>query len=491
MTRAQYQATYGSAPAIPVSAPTPTATPTASATASAPVQMTRAQYQAQYGVAPVVPVTTSAPVPAADPFNALPTGGNTINDWQPNILSQIGNATLGGASDLGVHLGKVALGALAKGAGALGLSGAQQALQARADAPAKNIFGVPVASLQNGLGAVEQFGGDILKTGAEAATALVAPETVGGAALAGGGIGAAQGAGGAMQQAQGPVDVAKEGLVGGAVGGATAGAVAGLGKLLSYLPSRLIQSALPKLKPENIPNVLQDTKLGTIGSMLEDSQGNVSNLGGQVQDILKSEQYASHIGDGNAAIDDALHSFPNSEYTRPDIISATKNVVPGQAALVTKLDNGTATLAEKNTLRQAIDAATKKIFTDSPQVSAQKQIAAALASSLRSEVQNTAPETKPIFAQLSKEINLRNALAATAKKLDSRSPINLYSILSFLTGGLPAALGEEFARSPATSIAAGKATSVAAPALQRAASVIGGLSGGMTAGGGENANTQP
>lgn len=330
--------------------------------------------------------------------------------------------------------------------------------------------------------------GDVLKAGAEIGTVAAAPASIGGAALAGAGIGAAQGSGDALQQNQSAVDALKQGAIGGAVGGATGGALAGVGKLLSYLPNRLVQSALPKLDAANIPKVLNDTNFGTIGSMLKDSQSAVADGGSQIHQILTSAPYADNIGNGAQAITDTLHAFPNSEYTAGDVISAAKNVVPGSAALVTKLQDGTATLPEKNMLRQTIDAATKKIFTDSPQVSAQKQLAAGLASSLRTEVQSVAPETQQLFADLSKELNLRNALQATAKKLSNAKPVNLYSILSFMTGGLPAAIGEEFARSPATSIAAGKAAQALAPVAQRAAPIIGGLAGGVAGSGGNNPN---
>lgn len=406
-------------------------------------------------------------------YGATPSASPSINQQSPSEsiwaslasgAGKVGNFVLGGASDLGTHLGEGAAILTGKAATAItGDNSLENKVYSRLQQPQTNIFGAPIKPLQSGMAGAEQIGGDVLKTGAEFGAVAAAPATLPAIVGTGVGIGAAQGAGEAMQNDKGLKDIAIGGGIGGAVGGATAGALGTAGTLLSKLPSRLIQSALPKLEAGNIPKVLNDTKLGTIHGLLNDSKNAVSEMGNSIQNILKSDGYASHVGNGSQSIDDTLHSFSQSEYTRNDIVGAAKSVVPQYARLVTKLDQGTATLAEKNELRQAIDQATKKIFTDSPQVSAQKQIAAGLASELRHEVQSVAPETKSIFANLSKEINLRNALNFTAKKGDKRSPINLFSILSYATGGLPAAFGEEFARSPAVSIATGKAANALAP----------------------------
>lgn len=210
---------------------------------------------------------------------------------------------------MGVHLGQAAAGATAKIAGALGFKGEQAKIEGRLAAGQTNMFGAPVPTLQGGLTGAEQLGGDALKTGGELATVAAAPVTLPGALAAGAGIGASEAAGSAMQQGGGAGDVGKEGLVGGVTGAIGGGVASGAAKLLSFLPSRLVQSALPKLDGANIPKVLQDTKLGTIGSMLKASRGAVSDLGGQIHSILSSDAYVSHIGDGNASIDDASSRF--------------------------------------------------------------------------------------------------------------------------------------------------------------------------------------
>jgi hypothetical protein len=325
-----------------------------------------------------------------------------------------------------------------------------------------------------------QEAGGIIQGGATVAGLGAAPATIGGAIGIGAGAGGLSSAGSALAGGADVGSALKQGAIGAAVGGGTAGAIAGAGKVLSMLPNRLVQSALPKLDPDNVDDVLNNTKLGTINGMLQDSKTAVSDGGSQIDDILHSAQYATNTGNGNQALTDAALAFPHSNYTADDVLGAAKQVVPGYAKTLDQINDGTATLADKNEVRSAIDMATKKIFTDSPQVSATKTLAASLASELRDEVKTTAPETQPVFDDLSKELNLRTALASVSKKLGTKSPINLYSIVSFLAGGLPAALGEEFVHSPATSIATAKAVNAVAPVVSKLASPLGTLAGGLT-----------
>lgn len=88
MTRAQYEAKYGTSPTAPVaspvapapvvSAPTPTPiTPTPSTTPASPVKMTRAQYEATYGTKPAVPEASVAPEPK----------GSTLGNMAKSLFS--------------------------------------------------------------------------------------------------------------------------------------------------------------------------------------------------------------------------------------------------------------------------------------------------------------------------------------------------------------------------------------------------------------------
>lgn len=279
----------------------------------------------------------------------------------------------------------------------------------------------------------------------------------------------------------------------------------GINSLAQKLPARLVQGALPKLDPSNIDKVLNETKLGSIDSLKAEATGKWRELSGQISSILNSEKYAKHFGNSNQAILDTVAAFPHSEYSPKDVVTAVKSVVPGFSKLVSKLENGFATLPEKNQLRQALDAATAKVFTDTPQVSGAKQIAAGLADSLRTEVQSIATETGPLFDDLSKEIDLRKALGATAKKMGNKKPVNLYSVMSALLGGakgfavggplggviggVAAGATEELARSPGTAINAAKGIQ-AAGHLPNPAGLGAKFLGGMTSSSSNKANDQ-
>jgi hypothetical protein len=320
------------------------------------------------------------------------------------------------------------------------------------------------------------LGGDAAATIATPASMLIGgPETAGlKAVTARVATNAAEGAAlGGANAAANKQDIPTGALEGAGINAAGSGIGETVSALLSKLPLRLVRSALPKLKPGNETTVLQNTKLGSVSSMLDNSNNAVSNLGESVQQILASPKYTTHLGDGNAAIENTLGAFPNSEYDAPEIVHTVKSLVPEQSKLVSKIQQGTATLAEKNTVRQALDSVTKKRFTDHPQLTSQKEIGATFADSLRREVQSNAPETQPIFKTLSKEIDVRNALTAADKKLQSKSALSLYDIVAAL-GGLTTAgpLGaagtvalEKAIRSPAANIGAAKALNAAGKSL--------------------------
>jgi hypothetical protein len=241
-----------------------------------------------------------------------------------------------------------------------------------------------------------------------------------------------------------------------------------------------MKNALPKLDSGNLDYALKNTSVGTIPKLLNDSEGSVSNLGEQVQTILKHPEYASDTGAGDFALQHTLNQYPNSEYTPDQVVSTVKKLVPAQAKLVDKVANGTATLAEKNMLRSNLDYVVRKVFTDAPDVSANKELGATFSNALRAEVQSFAPETQPVFANLSKEIALRNALEDMAQKLDNRKAIGLYDLTAalggFTLGSAPGALAtvaaEKALRSPAVGIAAAKGIKSTLPALEAASNAV-------------------
>lgn len=188
-------------------------------------------------------------------------------------------------------------------------------------------------------------------------------------------------------------------------------------------------------------------------------------------------------GNGTSAFADAASSFPNSNYTPGDIFANAKTLIPEQDKLLDKIQAGTATLAEKNMVRSALDQATKSVYTTMNRPPETKALGKALAGALRIEVKTTAPETVDLFSQLQEELHLQTAL----KKLQKRAPGNMITFRDLLAagiggglGGIPLAAGglalEKLGTTPGGQFATAKAIQGLLPAAQRVgqAGLIGG-----------------
>ncbi len=330
-----------------------------------------------------------------------------------------------------------------------------------------------------------QVGGDV----AQGALTVAAPnigtgETALGRIGANVALGAGLGGTNAIAKGGNIGDVAKQTAIGGAVGGVGSAIGEGVGALVKNLPNWFTQKALPKLDSGNVDYALQNTNIGSISSNLEKSDQAVKSYGGQIQSILEHPQYANETGDGSASIKGVIEAFPNANLNPEKVAGIVGDVVPGSEKLVEKVANGDATLLEKNQLRQQLDLATKKVFTDSPTLTFNKQVAHSLANTLRNEVQSVAPETAPVFSEFSKEMNLNKALTVAQQKIQKGSAIGLYDILGAMggsVGGLPgAAMGvavEKAARSPAVQLGVAKGVQ----AIGKSAPVLNAIGRGVKA----------
>lgn len=293
----------------------------------------------------------------------------------------------------------------------------------------------------------------------------------------------------ALAQTADPREALKTGLTAGAIRGTTATA----GEILQKLPSWFVKASLPKLKEGNIDYALENTKLGSTETMLKKSEEAVKSYSQQVQGILNHPQYAEDLGAYDHSLQETSKAFPNSvKANTPEKVAALiKAVAPKNASIVDDILNGEGTLAEKNILRQELDAATSKRFIgDSPKLTFAKEVAAKMADLLRNEVQSFASETSSIFENFAKEINLRNALQDVA---DSKILKPNFSDLTkafgggigggiaggyagYKTGGLPGAVagaaGGAIAGKLATGAGAGIAAAKAATTLAENSSLL-------------------
>ncbi len=308
----------------------------------------------------------------------------------------------------------------------------------------------PIASV---FGGPEIEAGDIGLDTAVAGSEAAAKSTLLPTLLKSAGYGAAAGGLGAIGQGGGPTQA----LQGAGLGAATGG-VLGLGghllsSFLDNVPERITQglfkSGGAKLSSEAAQYGIENKSIGSFSNMLNDTLSSIEDKGGQINDILSSPKYGetgygqfrTPVGDGSAALDKTLAKFPNAGFqSTSDIASAAKNVVPLQSDLVDKLVSGDATLAEKNTLRSALDNAIYPKVGDLPKLTADKQVSHILANYLRQEVQTTAPETQPLFSDLSKEMQWKKVLSRLNAK--GSTPVTMKSLLGAasglgLTGGNP------------------------------------------------------
>lgn len=286
---------------------------------------------------------------------------------------------------------------------------------------------------------------------------------------------------------------------GAAIGGITGGALGGAGSLISgaleKLPSRIVQNELRGITPETAEHFLNNHSVGSAEKMLADNEAAKADLGGQISNILKSPQYAKTgtIEDIRPSFDaflKTMEAYPNSDLsTMGDVADSIMSVAPTQSKLVGKILSGAATLDEKNTLRQALDKAVYPKYGDLPKLTYDKGIANTFANALRAEVQNLAPETQPIFANLSKEIKLTKPLKALTKKgvpiVSARSL--LAAILGMgASGGNPlGAIGgyaaDQFSRSPIAEVGLAKGLNAIGKGVNNSVASKGGLLAGFLA----------
>lgn len=236
-------------------------------------------------------------------FTAAPPKPKSLADTLWSGLGTVGNAVLGGASDLGTHLGQAA--AIGTGKAATAITGnpaLENKVNTKLAAGQNNIFGKPVKSLEGGITGVKQLAGDALKTGGELAALTTAPASLPAAIGVGAGVGASQAGGTALQNDASVSDIAKQTAIGGAVGGATGGAVYGLGKLIGAIGDKIQTSIIKPSKADIADGFSLDTikKYGLGGPLnktLNKTQAKLGELSTQLGEKLKASDATINMND--------------------------------------------------------------------------------------------------------------------------------------------------------------------------------------------------
>lgn len=255
----------------------------------------------------------------------------------------------------------------------------------------------------------------------------------------------------------------------------------GISKLTDALPRRIINNLLPQLKTAGLKDyAIDNLKVGSVDKMLQTSQEALDNYDSQINTILKHPDNAGLSIVGSDIGSKTLSQFPNSEYTPESIFAKVKSQVPGSAKLVTKLQDGSLSLDEANTLRKAVDSASYKLTIDSPEVKAGKEVLNKFGNSLRDRVQTLAPETKPIFDGYAKEINLKKALVKLSQKSEKKGLVSTKELLEAIGAqgaagpvvGAATLVGSKILDSTATKVATAKALNIAKIPIKAAAKGI-------------------
>jgi len=286
-------------------------------------------------------------------------------------------------------------------------------------------------------------------------------------------LGAGIGGTGAIAQGQGVKDVAKQAAIGGAIGGGVSSLGEGIRSLSQNLPKWLTKMALPKLENKNLGYAVENTKVGSLGTLQKKSSQALSGYEDDIQNLLAQSSNKGIPANSQKILDDAVGNFPNSNYSVDDLVGNAKSIAPKVSKLIDKFKSGVANVQEINTIRKELDAATKSVYTSLNRPPEAKLLGASLSNAMRDYVKTTAPGTIPIFEQYSKEIGLKKAIDFAVKKGEQK--ITFKDIIAGgagysqggLTGALKAIIAERLLFNPAGQIGVSKviqgASKVAAP----------------------------
>lgn len=324
-----------------------------------------------------------------------------------------------------------------------------------------------------------KVGGDVAQIGLTA----LAPELGNGVTALGRigantALGAGLGATSAVANDKGVADIAKQGLEGAVLGGGASALGEGMKVLIDNLPKWLTKAALPKLDSKNIDYALQNTKVGSLKALQTNSHTALNSYENSIQSILSHPEFKGVAENSGTIVDNALSSFPNSDYTATDLLDNAKNIAPKVSKLITKFEAGQADIQEINTIRKELDAATKTVYTSLNRPPEAKLLGATLANGMRDYVQTNAPETQSIFSNYSKEIGLNKAINLAIKKGEQKIKLGdiAAGVGGFAHSGFKGALGaivaERLIRNPSAQLGAAKllqgGSRILAPAINTA-----------------------
>ena len=248
--------------------------------------------------------------------------------------------------------------------------------------------------------------------------------------------GAAMGAGSALEEGGGLQQAALGGVLGAATGGLLKGAGNLIGNAAEWLPERIARGFLPGINKETAQYAV-NKGLGSPTKMLQESTSSIESLGSKLDGILDSPSYRyTENATANDLLPKVIKDFPNAGLDSNTIINKLMSVAPNQKSLIEKLftsDEGL-TLKELHTLNADIGKNIYKKVFDDPTMKAGKDIANSFWHSASNFITTKAPETAPLFDQLSKEYPLSGALNKLIRSGEKGKLLTLKDIIALVGG---------------------------------------------------------
>lgn len=282
--------------------------------------------------------------------------------------------------------------------------------------------------------------------------------TLGGAGMAGklgtriaktAALGAGFGASSAFGKDEDIKGIAKQTGVGALTGGILPGVGAifrGVGRhITETLPLRLVRSAVGQSKKALLGGkdisqfVLEKKKIGTARKLVNDSQKQIEQLNGVIQQNFERAPKTVRI-----LTNEVLSSVRKEVNTEGGDISEKeiRNILSSLAPQVRGiLKRNSLSLTEANRLRQALDKTLGDRGFLVSQLPFNKDILRMFDNTLREKVKTLAPAgTRELFNELSKEITLRNALVEKIAQTSKNQILSLGDIIGISIGGLAGGL---------------------------------------------------
>lgn len=152
----------------------------------------------------------------------------------------------------------------------------------------------------------------------------------------------------------------------------------------------------------------------TTGDSVNQSWNTIKKANSEVNSVLKktyANKYTFGAEDTDTILKRTLNEFPNSKFTEQNVLNNGRKLTPQNGKLWDKFEQGNASLEDINKLRSDLDTAVKSVYTSISQPPIRKELGKTLADSMRTFVKEQAPETVPLFDEMSTQFDIQKALS--------------------------------------------------------------------------------